>query len=135
MSYSHHNFFKYPRTLRRRETSLFLMMCIFNVVLNFSSAPSIKYSFVFFVIMIFIWFSNRINSLFYITRHMIICIDSKRIKPLSIKEIVKSTSGFIKPTVFIIFIIITLFNWKLLGTIHFSPSNTTLLIYIVYYCH
>ena len=68
---SWHNSSKYQRLWYRRKPSLFLMMRIRNARVNFSITSSIKHLLSFSLSFIFIWFSSRIDSVFYIKRFMI----------------------------------------------------------------
>ena len=62
---------------------------------------------------------------------MIICIQSKKIKGLSITKIIKFIRGFVKPTALTTSIIFTPFNQKLLCTLHFSLPSTILVVSIM----
>ena len=68
---------------------------------SFLSVSSIKYLFVFFVIVIFIWLSKRIDNVFYITRFMANDICTKMIKWISVTKIIRIIRVFINSTALI----------------------------------
>ena len=62
---------------------------------------------------------------------MILYFESKKLRRLSITKNIKPKQGFIKPTALVTFIIFTPLSLTALGTIHFAPSNSALIIRII----
>ena len=82
--------------------------------------------------MIFIWFSSKIDSIFYMTKVVIIYMDSKRIiKRLSITKNIKPMQNFMRMIALVTFIILTSFNKRLSCTIHFALINKVLVIWVI----
>ena len=108
------------------------MTRIFHVRLNFSSASSINNLLLSSLLLWFyLIFNDKSNSVLYITRLMILYFESKKLRRLSITKNIKPKQGFIKPTALVTFIIFTPLSLTTLGTIHFEPSNSALLIRII----
>ena len=103
-----HNSFKCPRICCRKKASLFLMMHILRVQLNFWSNSSVKYLLLLVLPSLSLWFLPGFPV--GLRRHLKttydnIYIDVTRIKWLSTTKNIKPTQGFIKPTALVTSII------------------------------